>query len=188
MSDDAHAWTPIHFELTFGLGTRAPGDLDTHQEPVTLEGGWKMHGAIDLVERATDGSVLRITDHKTGRKSASVGCRIGGGEVLQPILYSLAAEVLLALPPKEGRLFFCTARGGYEVHTVPIDSFARNDARSVFETIDDAIVRGALPPSPRPGACSYCDFRPVCGPHEERRTAAKRGPLLAKLGELRRQQ
>jgi len=187
MSGDAQAWIPIHFELAFGLGPRTPGDPDARPEPVTLEGGWKLHGAIDLVERATDGTKIRVTDHKTGRKNINTGCRIGSGEVLQPVLYSLAAENILGLPPKEGRLFFCTARGGYEVHTVPIDPFARNDATFVFETIDDAIVRGALPPAPRKDACAYCDFRPVCGPHEERRTAGKRGPLLEKLAELRQQ-
>jgi CRISPR/Cas system-associated exonuclease Cas4 (RecB family) len=155
---------------------------------VALPGGWLLHGAIDLVEQSVDGEALRVTDHKTGRKNVKVGCRIGGGEVLQPVLYSLAAEVLLARTPREGRLFFCTARGGYEVHRVPIDPFARNDAQYVFDTIDDCIQKGTLPPAPRKDACTYCDFRTVCGPDEERRIARKPPSLLEKLNELRQQQ
>ena len=84
-------------------------------------------------------------------------------------------------------MFFCTARGGYEVHTVPIDPFARLDADHVFQTIDDAIASGALPPAPRHDACAYCDFRPVCGPHEERRVRVKQGALLEKLLALRQE-
>jgi len=187
LAADAQAWIPIHFELAFGLGPRSRGDPDVRLEPVTLPGGFKLHGAIDLVERAADGSSVRTTDHKSGRKHVKVGCRIGGGEVLQPVLYSLAAEVMLGLPAKEGRLFFCTARGGYEVHTVPIDPFARLDADHVFQTIDDAIASGALPPAPRHDACAYCDFRPVCGPHEERRVRVKQGALLEKLLALRQE-
>jgi ATP-dependent helicase/nuclease subunit B len=185
LSDDAGAWIPIHFELAFGLGARS-GQADARPDPVTLEGGWMLHGAIDLIERSVDGSMLRITDHKTGRKNVRTGCRIGGGEVLQPVLYSLAAEVMLGVTPKEGRLFFCTARGGYEIHPVPIDPFARLDARHVYETVDAAIVNGALPPAPRREACAWCDFRPVCGPHEERRIRGKRGTLLDPLIELRK--
>jgi CRISPR/Cas system-associated exonuclease Cas4 (RecB family) len=185
MSDDAHAWTPIHFELAFGLSGRTPADPDSRPSPVTLDGGWKLQGAIDLLECAIDGGELRVTDHKTGRNNVKAGCRIGGGEVLQPVLYSLAAEAMLGLPPKEGRLFFCTARGGYEVHTVPIDALARRDASHVFQVVDGALAQGVLPPAPRKDACTYCDFRSVCGPHEERRTARKQGPELEALTELR---
>jgi RecB family exonuclease len=186
LSDDAAAWTPIHFELAFGLGARGAGP-DTRPDPVSLEGGWKLHGAIDLIERAADGSKLRITDHKTGRKNVRVGCRVGGGEVLQPLLYSLSAEVLLGLPAQEGRLSFCTARGGYDVHVVPIDPLARLEAGTVFETIDDAIAHGELPPAPREEACRYCDFRPVCGPNEERRVRVKQRKPLEKLLALRQE-
>jgi CRISPR/Cas system-associated exonuclease Cas4 (RecB family) len=185
MSDDAHAWTPIHFELAFGLGGRTPIGSDTRLEPVALDGGWKLKGAIDLLERAADVPQLRVTDHKTGRNNVKVGCRIGGGEVLQPVLYSLAAEAMLGILPKEGRLFFCTARGGYAIHAVPIDAIARQEANRVFQIIDGALAQGVLLPAPRRDTCTYCDFRPVCGPHEERRTVRKRGPELERLAELR---
>jgi hypothetical protein len=45
-----------------------------------------------------------------------------------------------------------------------------------------------LPPAPREGACGFCDFRPVCGPLEERRfrDKPKDEGVIADLLALRR--
>ena len=60
-------WEPYRFEFAFG---RVPGVRDstsiTHD--VVLEGGFKLRGAIDLIETHRQTKVLRVTDHKTGRK------------------------------------------------------------------------------------------------------------------------
>ena len=58
-------------------------------------------------------------------------------------------------------------------------------ARTVFETIDDAIARGVLPPAPRHEACDWCDFKVVCGTGEERRTARKVAGRFPDLDALR---
>jgi CRISPR/Cas system-associated exonuclease Cas4 (RecB family) len=39
----------------------------------------------------------------------------------------------------------------------------------VIETIDAAIASGFLPAAPAKDACSFCDYRGVCGPREEER-------------------
>jgi hypothetical protein len=62
---------------------------------------------------------------------------------------------------------------------------ARRRALEVLPHIVAAVARGFLPPAPREKACGTCDFRPVCGPGEERRVAVKDARALADLGRLR---
>ena len=51
---------------------------------------------------------------------------------------------------------------------------------------DRAIEHGTLAAKPADGACSRCDFLPICGGDEERRIRRKVGALFADLEELRR--
>jgi ATP-dependent helicase/nuclease subunit B len=62
---------------------------------------------------------------------------------------------------------------------------ARQRGLDVLELVDRAVARGFLPPAPRDKACAICDFRPVCGPNEERRTQNKDRAPLAELRDLR---
>ena len=110
---------------------------------------------------------------------------IGGGEILQPVLYALAVEAALGAQVEEARLFFCTARGGFGERVVKNDVRVRTLGRQVLETIDGAIGRGFLPPAPRAEACLHCDFHLVCGPHEEERVRRKESQPLADLAALR---
>ena len=45
---------------------------------------------------------------------------------------------------------------------------------------------GFLPPAPDEGACTWCDFRPVCGSAIERRSRHKAQEPMADLVALRR--
>src|SRR5262249_41415073 len=118
----------------------------------------------------------------------AAGLVIGNGEVLQPVLYGLAAETALGLPVTEGRLFYCTSRGGFAEHAVRLDDAARNAALNALATVDRAIADGFLPPAPRPEACAHCEFRPVCGPYEQERWKGhKEQASLASLAALRTQ-
>ena len=54
-----------------------------------------------------------------------------------------------------------------------------------LEIIDRAIELGFLPAAPAARACAWCDFRPVCGPHEEQRVAMKPADKLGDLDALR---
>ena len=51
--------------------------------------------------------------------------------------------------------------------------------------IDRAVETGFLPAAPAERACTWCDFRPVCGPREEERVARKAQDRLADLAALR---
>ena len=181
------SWTPQYVEFAFGLPGSADHDPASQPAAVTLPGGARLRGAIDLVERRTDGAAWRVTDHKTGANHTSPGMVIGGGTVLQPVLYALAVEAALGVPVAEARLFFCSSRGGFSERVVRIDDRARGAATALLATIDQALADGMLPPAPAADACTYCDFRPICGPYEAERMTRKTSPPLRALLALRAQ-
>ncbi len=183
MAEAPGGWVPEYFELGFGMDRPERGDPRSVRRPAVVE-GWRLRGAVDLVERRADGA-LRVTDHKTGAARAKEGVVVGGGEVLQPVLYALALENLLEAPVEGSRLWYCTARGGFAERHVPLSDFARLYAREALGTVASALESGTFPPAPKEGACAYCDFRPVCGPAEERRARTKDPALLEKLRMLR---
>src|SRR4051812_19688439 len=81
------------------------------------------------------------------------------------------------IPPEAGvglgRLYYCPSGGGFEQVEIPLDAEARTAAAQVAETVGGAIEEGFLPAAPAQGACTYCEYRPVCGPYEETRMAKK---------------
>jgi hypothetical protein len=221
-------WEPIAFELAFGLPPRPEFD----PRSVTAEavvGEFRLRGVVDLLERrrapagrgggapgargpggaAPPREELRVTDYKTGGNYTRWRMVVAGGETLQPVLYPLAVEAVLAPAEPwrssigrfpdgvlgarivEGRLFYCTREGGFNDRVVRLDDDARATGLRVLGCVDEAIVRGFLPAAPRPragarpGACDLCDFVTVCGPDEERRTQRKDRQALAALHRLR---
>ena len=115
-------WEPVRFEFGFGLPPDGDRDPRSISEPVTLPGGFKLRGAVDLIERRANSTELRVTDHKTGKDRTSAGLIVGGGATLQPVLYSLAVEAAMGDPVAEGRLFFCTSAGNFAEHVVKADA------------------------------------------------------------------
>jgi ATP-dependent helicase/DNAse subunit B len=188
VAEDEGSWRPLHFELAFGMTHGQERDPASRDEPVRVLDRLSLRGAIDLVEEDRAGGRLRVTDHKTGRARAERNLLVGKGEVLQPLLYALAAEQALPGPERSvsaGRLFYCTQRGGYEAVEVELGTAGRSAVLEVVETVDEAIADGRLPAAPREGACLWCDYRLVCGPYEEQRVARKRGDALARLERIR---
>lgn len=178
-------WVPWKFELSFGLRDRRAQDPSSRLEPVTLAGGLQLRGSIDLVERRADGA-LRATDYKTGKARAKRDAVVGGGETLQPVLYALALEQFFpGTAVAGGRLYYCTSAGEYAEVTIPLDDYARRAAGEVIGIVGEAIAGGFLPAAPADGACEYCDYRVVCGPHEEQRTRTKAKERLVRLRTLR---
>ena len=188
LAESNEPWLPAYFEFAFGL-TRGgdsgsdPGvqrDPGSVPEPVRMPGGQLLRGAVDLIEGLYDSatgaaSALRITDHKTGVNRSKENLEFGGGEMLQPSLYAMAVEhVFPELKVRESVLSYCTATGGFTRRVVRIDDPLRQRAAEVLAAIDDAIAYGFLPPAPRKDACSWCDFRAVCGPYEESRWLLKK--------------
>jgi len=180
---DAERWRPERFELAFGLTDRDQADPASSPEPVAVA-GLNLRGSIDLVERNPSGR-LRATDHKTGKAWAEKGLIVGGGKTLQPVLYALAAQKLLGEPVDAGRLYYCTAAGGYEERVVKIDEAALSAIHTVTQTIGSWLAEGFMPAIPAAGECTYCDYRLVCGPYEELRSGLKPVTPVESLMRLR---
>ena len=180
---DAPEWKPRWFELAFGLPPDPERDPESSATPVDLPAGMHLRGSIDMIEEK--GEHIRITDHKTGRARSEPLQFVGKGEVLQPLLYAEAAEVLLRKIPDQSRLFYCTETGGYRLVEIPINEESRGAIQRVVNLIDQSISRGFLPAAPRNNACQYCDYHVVCGPYEESRTQRKAEDALLSVKELR---
>ena len=50
---------------------------------------------------------------------------------------------------------------------------------------DRALELGTFPAAPAERQCDFCDFRPACGPDQERRVRRKSPDLLGDLKSLR---
>jgi CRISPR/Cas system-associated exonuclease Cas4 (RecB family) len=177
-------WRPAYFEFSFGL-TDEGRDPRSLPNPITIEGGFVLRGSVDLIEEHTALGVLRVTDHKTGRNRTTADLVVGGGTMLQPVLYSVAIEQGLGRRVVEGRLFYATTIGGFFAKPIPINDYTRSQGLQVLAIVDRAVEGGILPAAPAERACTWCDFRPVCGPREEERTLRKSAALLADLAALR---
>ena len=162
-------WEPIAFELAFGLPRDPANDPLSVEREVVLPEGYRLRGIIDLIERKRDGTDLRVTDYKTGRDFTRRNMVVGGGEMLQPVIYGLAVEQVMAASVVQSRLYYCTRNGGFAERVVPMVEEARARGPQVLGLIDQAIEVGFLPAAPRQRACMICDFRDVCGPLEETR-------------------
>ena len=185
LAGDGAEWLPKYFEFGFG---EVPGERDPRSipEPVTLAGGFKLKGAIDLIEEHRPTKVLRVTDHKTGRKPEKIEkVTINGGAVLQPVLYAMAIEAALNQPVYYGRLHYCTSVGSFYAHPIPLDERTRQAGLEVLQVVDRAIERGFLAAAPTEEACGRCDFRPVCGQGVVNRVSRKPQEPLADLLALR---
>jgi ATP-dependent helicase/nuclease subunit B len=187
----AAGWEPTYFEFAFGL-KEDPGnarDPASVPDPILVDGRFKLRGSVDLIEtrRAHPASPLelRITDHKTGKNRTTWKTVIGGGAILQPVLYSLAIEQALQASVQSGRLFYCTSAGGFVDHEIPINETNRRIGLEALEIVDRAIELGFLPAAPSERACTWCDFLSVCGPDEHRRIKNKAPERLGDLEALR---
>jgi CRISPR/Cas system-associated exonuclease Cas4 (RecB family) len=178
-------WLPLHFEFAFGLAASPHRDPHSTTDEATILNGIRLRGAIDLIEKHATRDILRVTDHKTGKAPQNRPQYVGGGAILQPLLYALAAEQLLGRPVESGSLFFCTQRGDFSTVSIPLDTQSRQRVARVLETIEHSVETGFLPAAPQAGACVICDYRPVCGPYEEQRSKRKQQDRLEPLITIR---
>ena len=178
-------WTPEYFEYAFGLPDDDGRDPASRDEPVLVDGRFKLRGSVDLIERRRDGAAHRVTDHKTGRNRTTWKTVIGGGAILQPVLYSVAVEQALGVSIASGRLSYCTSAGGFVDHEIPINEANRRSGLEALEIVDRAVELGFLPAAPTERACTWCDFRSVCGPDQYERIRRKSPEKLGDLEALR---
>lgn len=187
MADNNDGWIPDKFELSFGLSDRGPraSDPSSVDDPVAIIGDLKLRGSIDMVER--QGSKrFRVTDHKTGKAYAEKETIVGGGRYLQPLLYALACQELVDGRVESGRLYYCTAVGGYDERVVSLDDDNLQILNSVLITIRQGLADAFLPAAPDEDACNWCDFLAVCGAFEERRSGLKPRDRLVQLTAMRK--
>jgi CRISPR/Cas system-associated exonuclease Cas4 (RecB family) len=181
---DEREWIPEYFEWSFGLND-ADRDPRSATDPVTIDGRFILRGSVDLIERHVTFDVLRVTDHKTGRNRSNPNLVVGGGTALQPVLYSMVAEQSLGKKVMAGRLYYSTTVGGFASKTIELNDYTRRQGLDVLTIVDRAIEQGFLVAAPAERACAWCDFRSVCGPHEESRARFKAADRLADLEALR---
>jgi CRISPR/Cas system-associated exonuclease Cas4 (RecB family) len=178
-------WDPVHAEFGFGMPPESSRDPASSASEAELAGGVRLRGSIDWVESHSGRNTLRVTDHKTGKPPEFYPKYTGGGAAVQPLAYALAAEKLLGRTVEAGRLWYCSARGEYRQIAIAVTPESRRALSRLFEIVDREIERGFLPAAPRTQACAFCDYRAVCGPHEEQRVLRKSPTELAGLHELR---
>lgn len=178
-------WLPVYSEFAFGLPGSADRDPHSTQQEAVIFGGIRLRGSIDLIERHANTGALRVTDHKTGKPPVARPHYVGGGALLQPLLYAQAAETLLGESVESGRLFYCTQRGGFSSIDIPLQDESRLRLRRVLDIIDRSLEDGFLPAAPKAGACAYCDYTTVCGPYEEIRVKRKQPDRLDPLIQIR---
>lgn len=180
-------WRPRFFELSFGLDhLERDADPASRSEAVALEEGFLVCGSMDLVEEDPQGA-LRVTDYKTGRLWGPLQGTLAGGTRLQPLIYALALEAGWERQVVGGRLLYCSREGERAVVEVPLTAETREAAFKALRAVEHAIQHAQLPAAPVEHACRYCDFLPICGPHQEARAARKPLEHLHNLKVLREQ-
>ncbi|MFO0550336.1 MAG: PD-(D/E)XK nuclease family protein [Polyangiaceae bacterium] len=171
-------YLPFLADFSFGMEPTPDADPSSVRDPVRVRSRYLLRGAIDAIERSADG-LLRITDWKTGARPGARPVVVGGGRVLQPVLYAMALRELVGkLVPgahvEESRLYYATRRGHFTTVPVALDDDAIERGSRVLATIDAAIERGVLVAMPSERACETCPYRTLCPPGEEARTGHKR--------------
>jgi len=184
---DDDSWRPAYFEYSFGLNDVADAGRDPRSlpDPILIDGKYVLRGSVDLIEQHAQFDVLRVTDHKTGKNRATADLVVGGGKMLQGVLYSVAVEQALGKRVMKGRYYYATTAGGFADKEVEINDYTRGQGLQVLAIVDRAIENGFLAAAPEERACGWCDFRPICGPREDERTRRKAREKLADLEALR---
>lgn len=183
---DEREWIPEYFEFSFGLTAHTDGrDPRSVDDPLLIDGRFLLRGSVDLIERHHALDLLRVTDHKTGKNRSNPDLIVGGGSTLQPVLYGMAVEQALGRKVVVGRLYYSTTAGGFADKPIELTDYTRAQALNVLTIIDRAVDQGFLVAAPAERACAWCDFRTVCGPHEEERVKRKAADRLADLDALR---
>jgi hypothetical protein len=173
----------VAVEHRFGITDPDTGDA---VEPVIVEIGngrqMRFRGAVDRIDRSSDGRRLVVLDYKTG---SAVGYAVldpehdehdivARGTLLQLPIYAAAAQAAYpGATDVEAYYWFIGQRGVIRMLGGPIDAPARDRFQAVMRTIADGIEGGVFPPRPgeeewRPSVgqthhnCVYCPYDRLC--------------------------
>lgn len=163
LAEHADNFTPVGYEQRFF-------EPDHHLTVQDGDDTFQLHGYIDRIDRATDGSI-RIIDYKTGGPSAFTNKAVQTGKKLQLALYALAARDALQLgQPVDGfywhvqhaepspvtlRKFKTETNSGPEAAT-------RIAVEKAWEAVRGARAGHFVPQPPDEGCPSYCPAATFC--------------------------
>lgn len=177
----------LGFEVRFGFGdaSKGLGSPDPVQIPVGATGQISLRGSIDRVDRLSDGG-YRVWDYKTGSPRSFDRADPFSGGRLQWLLYALALqEILDRRGAREEVLtsgyLFPGALGHGQRFEYRVDANRVARAERMLALHLDLVDAGLFPHPPKRDACTWCDFRIVCGDPEK--CAQEIGSVLAGLDE-----
>ncbi len=159
---------PVWVERRFGFG--GAGSLPAVQVQVREDLTLRFRGVIDRIDMDASGSVLLVTDYKSGGTTQYRDMRddpLGSGRHLQLAIYALAVRSELEGPEVTAQYWFITNRGRFERKAVRLAE-QEERFRAIVGTIVAGIETGVFPANPGPPGqegpenCQYCDFDRVC--------------------------
>jgi ATP-dependent helicase/nuclease subunit B len=162
-ADPRYNTTPIHLEVGFGPSV-SPTPGEPHlPEPIAidLKDGrvLRVSGKIDRIDRAHDGTLV-LRDYKTGKAPRDDGRVFRGGAQLQIPFYILAAAKLFP-GERVSRAFLDYVNGGRDV-ALDVDAVRGESFPALLRGLVETIGAGVF--LQEPTACTFCDFKSVCGP------------------------
>jgi RecB family exonuclease len=185
--------TPAHFEVSFGLPHRHAATNEPHRDlpvEIPLDDGsvLKISGQIDRIDRVdpADGGGLVLRDYKTGKAPLDNDASLfKGGRQLQIPFYILAAQEIFP-GEKVVEAFLDYVNAGRQVAFSPAKATSAT-FRALLLRIADLMGHGVF--MQEPSACTFCDFKAVCGPNpvleSRKRRRRLHDPLARKVAELK---
>jgi RecB family exonuclease len=185
--------TPAHFEVSFGLPYRHAATNEPHRDlpvEIPLDDGstLRISGQIDRIDRidAADGGGLVLRDYKTGKVPIDHDASLfKGGRQLQIPFYILAAQEIFP-GEKVVEAFLDYVNAGRQVAFSPAKATSAT-FRALLLRIADLMGHGVF--MQEPSACTFCDFKSVCGPNpvleSRKRRRRLHDPLARKVAELK---
>ncbi len=161
---------PIAAEYAFGDHEGA----DAQPMVFDLEQGRiEMTGRIDRIDERSDGRLV-IVDYKSGSyKGYAAKDLLKLTDKLQWALYSHAASEKLDRPVESAEYFFTSRKGAGMVMGAQVP--ARVEVEGVLGTLIARMEKGAfVQAAEKEGACTWCDFKDVCGERTGRREELSR--------------
>jgi ATP-dependent helicase/DNAse subunit B len=185
--------TPAHFEVSFGMPYRHLETNEPHRDQpveIPLDDGTvlKISGQIDRIDRvdAADGGGLVLRDYKTGKAPMDNDASLfKGGRQLQIPFYILAAQEIFP-GEKVVEAFLDYVNAGRQVAFSPAKATSAT-FRALLLRIADLMGHGVF--MQEPSACTFCDFKSVCGPNpvleSRKRRRRLHDPLARRVAELK---
>jgi len=143
-------------------------EKEIDKEEIGLGGGraFRLRGFIDRVD-SLGKDTYRIIDYKTGSPTPYEDVvHFGRGRTLQPALYAVALEQILArerpgAKPRvvESGYFFPSRKG--EGHEIMVRDFDRDRLRHLLSDLLGLLEKGYFVAGPD-AKCGYCDYKAAC--------------------------